>query len=353
MLVMRVKGEPFARGVQHGALVASQARAMVRRFCGSIDPTQPQVRDRQRQMEGTMQAVCPEMLEEMRGIAEGAAMAYEDILLLNCSIEFGGLDQMLGCSNVILADTPCGTMHGFNHDVDPADAAPFVMGQFLETAEGVKIKRIVWAGTVWTAAGINNHGLTQGVSTVFVKDANWNNGIPVNVLTALPLLRCTGVADVIELMQTVSPVNHGYNFAFSDGEGHAAIVERAPTRCAVRHLEGKVLGCTNMYCTPAAQPLMAENGGGLLENSRQRADRLAHITADPGWSHDMDGLQMILRDHARPGGACQHADSGQAALNSSHSYIMIPSQRQLLVTDGLPCRHPYLPLQAWLDPLCG
>jgi hypothetical protein len=223
------------------------------------------------------------------------------------------------------------------------------MGQFVETAEGVKIKRIVWAGTVWTAAGINHHGLTQGVSTVFVKDANWNSGIPVNVLTALPLLRCSGVSDVVELMQTVSPVNHGYNFAFSDAAGRAAIVERAPTRCAVRYLEGKTLGCTNVYRTAATEPLMAEGGGGLIENSRQRADRLAHITADPGWSRDLDGLEMILRDHARPGGACQHAEAGQAGLSSSHSYIMIPSQRQLLVTDGLPCRHPYLPLQAWLD----
>ncbi len=350
MLVMSVQGEPFARGLQHGTQVAVQVRAMHRRFCGSIDPTQPQVRDRVRQMEGNMQTVCPEILEELRGIATGVGLAYADILLLNCSIEFGALDRIMGCSNVILADTPHGVLHGMNHDVDPADAVPFVMGQFLETAEGAKIKRIVWAGTVWTAAGINSLGLTQGVSTVFVKDSNWDRGIPVNVLTALPLLRCGGVPDAVELMRGVSPINHGYNFALSDREGRAAIVERSPTRCEVRHLDDKVLACTNMYCASTTRLVMAESSHGLIENSRRRADRLAQITAGAGWSRDLDGLQAMLRDHARPGGACQHAETGQADLYSSRSYIMVPSQRQLLVADGLPCRHPYLPLQAWLDP---
>jgi isopenicillin-N N-acyltransferase-like protein len=350
MLVMSVKGDPYARGVQHGVLVAAQARGMIRRFCTSIDPTQPQVRDGVRRMEGTMRAVCPEILEELHGIAAGTGLAYEEILLLNCSIEFGGLDRIMGCSSVILAHTPHGLLHGMNHDVDPTDAVPFVMGQYVETAQGAKAKRIVWAGTVWTAAGINDRGLTQGVSTVYVKDTNWDGGIPVNVLTALPLLRCGGVGEAVDLMQGVSPINHGYNFAFSDSDGRAAIVERSPTRCGVRHLDDKMLACTNMYSTPTTQPHMVETRDGLIENSRQRADRLAQIAADPGWSPDLDGLQMMLRDHAKPGGACQHAETGQAGLVSSHSYIMVPTQRRLLVTDGLPCRHPYLPLSAWLDP---
>lgn len=348
MRVIETSGSYLNRGRQHGQAFARQVRALYERFCEGINPGDPMVKSRLDQIERNMQAACPEILEELQGMAMGSGMAYEDILLLNASTEFGAVDHLAHCSNFVLAGAPHGMLHGMNHDVNPANAVPFVVGELVYLETGITLKRIVWTGTVWTAAAVNSLGLSFGESTVWVEDENWDAGLPINILIALPVLRCATVPEAVALVQELAPIKHGYNFVFTDRQGQAAIVERSPTRSAVRYLENRGLYCANTFHSPVMQEVMADVPD-TRQNSQDRWQNFERFAADPGWLWDMDGLQQVLRDHTRPGGACQHGRPDQAGLYSAHSYIMIPDQNQLLVTDGLPCRQPYLPLRVWLD----
>jgi predicted choloylglycine hydrolase len=348
MLAIETSGSFFERGKQHGSAFARQTRALYRRFCNSIDLARVDVRDKLQKLERNIQAICPEILDELHGIADGAGMDYMAILLLNSSVEFGAIARPAGCSNFVMAGTPHGILHGMNHDVDPEDAMPFVAGERLRLESGSLVKRMVWTGTVWTAAATNSYGLTFGESTVWVKDTNWEAGVPVNILISLPILRCTNVSEAVALLKEMAPVMHGYNFVFTDSGGNAAVVERSPTKYAVRYIEGRALYCSNSFRTQTLQAVMADMPE-ITQNSNDRWYHFEQIAGDKSWMWDIDGLQATLRDHSKPGGACQHASIGQAGLYSAHSYIMIPAQNQLIVSDGLPCRHPYLPLGAWID----
>lgn len=348
MLIRETTGTPFERGKQRGVADTDQIRAFYGRFCQGLSLEHAETRDKVKRVESNMRRTCPEVLEELAGVAAGSDLKYEEILLLNCSVDLGAIDHLAHCTNFIMVGTPHGMLHGQQHDVDPTNAMPFVTGEHVHLDDGTLLKRIVWVGSAWGGIGVNSRGLSLGESTVWVRDTNWETGIPINILAGLPLMRCGRVSEAIELLQEIAPINYGYNFACTDVTGDAAIIERSPTRCAVRRLEGRALWCTNYYYESPMQELMA-HAPDIIGNSKARWRNLAQIANDAEWSWDMDGMQAALRDHTEPGGICQHAGPGQADLCSSHSFIMVPSQNLLLLTDGLPCKHPYLPSQAWLE----
>ncbi len=347
MRVIRVEGDPVELGRSHGRAFARGAHDLFRCYCGALKIPQERLREGLQRMEDNMAAVCPDILEELRGIADGAGMAYQDVLLLNGSVEFGAIDDHAHCTNVAFAGTPHGVLHGHNHDVAPSLAVPFVVAEHARPDCGEPVKRVVWTGTVWTAAAVNAQGLTSSVADVWVTDTNWDHGIPINTLTTLPTRRCATVDEAVELLNEIAPINFGYNFLLTDASSKAAVVERSPTRCGVRYLEGRALWSTNHFCLPEMREVMAAPAE-LLRDSHDRWERLETIVADSAWPWDMDGLQMALRDHAQPGGLCQHSGPGQAGMYTSHSHIMVPAQFQLLIADGLPCRYPYLPTEAWV-----
>lgn len=348
MILRETRGTPFERGKQHGAAHAVSARALYARFCERLRLDDPDVGQRVRLVEGNMRRVCPEVLDEISGISDGTGLSYEQVLLLNCSVDLGAIDHLAQCTNVIFADTPHGILHAENHDIEPSNAARLVVGEHAHLPNGVLVKRVMWAGTTWGTIGVNSLGLSFGESTVWVKDTNWETGIPINVLAGLPLMRCGTVSEVVSLLEEAAPINYGYNFACTDTSGDAAIIERSPTRCAVRRLAGRALWCTDHFHEPEMLEVQADTPE-IVANSLDRWSNLARIAADPDWFWDLDGLQATMRDHTDPGAICRHNGPHDSASCTTRSCIMVPAWRQLLLADGYPCLHPYLPSQAWLE----
>ncbi len=110
--VLHIEGNPYERGLQHGRLMAPEIAGYIGVLAAAGDPASPQenwaVR---REFVNTMFArkFTPELLEEMKGIADGAAAAgakyaghpldLSDIVMLNMSIEIEAL-------NIAVAATP-------------------------------------------------------------------------------------------------------------------------------------------------------------------------------------------------------------------------------------------------------
>jgi hypothetical protein len=107
-IVLHIEGEPYERGVQHGRLLAPEIAAHVRCFAATQNPKSPA--DGWKQTRTLVNALFlrrydKEYLEEMKGIADGAAAAgarYEgraidlvDIVALNAWPEIDTLDSAL------------------------------------------------------------------------------------------------------------------------------------------------------------------------------------------------------------------------------------------------------------------
>ena len=110
-IVLHIEGKPYDRGYQHGTLLATEIAAFVRCFAaeqGAKDPAAAWQHVRRLSSAIFLRKFDREYLEEMRGIAEGAADAgatfngraldVTDIVALNCWAEIdtldGGLDAL-------------------------------------------------------------------------------------------------------------------------------------------------------------------------------------------------------------------------------------------------------------------
>ncbi len=104
-IVLHVEGKPYERGVQHGTLMATEIAAYVRCFAaeqGSKDPSSAWESVRRLTKALFLRKFDSEYLEEMQGIADGAAEAgakfdgraidLTDIVALNCWAEIDTLD---------------------------------------------------------------------------------------------------------------------------------------------------------------------------------------------------------------------------------------------------------------------
>ena len=107
-IVLHIEGEPHQRGFQHGKLLAQEIAAHLRCFAAVRSPKAPEVgwkHTRTLVNALFLRRFHPEFLEEMRGIAEGAAaggakfdkrpLDLLDIVALNCWAEIETLDAAL------------------------------------------------------------------------------------------------------------------------------------------------------------------------------------------------------------------------------------------------------------------
>ena len=353
MEVIEVTGSAFERGCQHGKAFADKARACCEyyRVVGGLDVQDPSTARRLDLIERNVERLAPSLLDEVRGISAGSGVPYREVLLLNSSTEFGAIEPLVrGCTNMIMADAPHGILHGYNYDHKPGAVMRFSAGEVAALGNGRHVSCSTWPGTIWTIAGVNNAGLTQGMSGVWTVDSNWDEGIPSHMLARLPLQQCSSVPEAVALVSQLCPIATSYNLVFSDVHGDAAIVEKSPTGQAVRHLEGRALFCANTFVTDQMQDKLNVRNEHLLTNARHRLQNLERLTGDKQSTWDMARLLEILRYHSKDGGSiCMHGEPGDlAGFQSIHSYLMIPVDRRILATDGIPCQFPHLPLRTWL-----
>jgi hypothetical protein len=105
-IVLHIEGDPYDRGTQHGRLLANEIAAYLRTFALMQNAKAPEEGWRTTRMFGNalfLRKFDKEYLEEMRGIADGAAAAGArfdnrpvdllDIVLLNCWAEIMTLDE--------------------------------------------------------------------------------------------------------------------------------------------------------------------------------------------------------------------------------------------------------------------
>jgi predicted choloylglycine hydrolase len=346
-----IRGTAFERGYQHGkAFMQKAINCMHYWFDASkVNGDEPEVTKRLETIENNLTKSAPFILEELSGLASAIGIPFSKILLFNSITEFGAIEEIAHCTNVVMAETPYGVLHAYNWDHFSRLAGQFIIGESTTLGNGVKILRVSWVGTTWTIAGINSFGLTQGISGVWTTDTNWNAGIPSNILLRLPLEICTDVEEAISFLEQIFPITHGHNIVFADAKGNAAVVEKTPTKQAVRRLNKGALFCTNMFLSENMDDVVNKTKFQTLTNARQRDQNLENLLRNNKISTDLDGIQQIMRFHSSQGSICSHGGTGDInGLQSNKSFIMVPNDHSLMVTEGLPCKFPYIPLQAWL-----
>jgi isopenicillin-N N-acyltransferase-like protein len=353
---INIVGSPYELGYQHG----QQARELIRLCfdqCCRFDSADDR-REKERLaalIESNVATHMPQAAEEMKGIADGSGMRYEEIQLLNfwnelwgpawygetsASAPFGALST--GCTAIGMVTSDGVPLLGKTVDDREEIANPeLFVRQRVQPDQGYDFVQYACPGTgiLGASVGVNEKGLVWGTTSLLPNESNWE-GIPAFILARHLLQHCATVREALTTAHQFSTINFGLLIMFADPSGDIAVLERS-TRQAERWLDRakgeRVIFATNHTITKEMEDIL---GGSeeLLENSRQRLANL--VRQSESLSLSMEGLRKLLRDHSQPGAICQHGPY----LHTLVSEIASPSQRTVWVTEGPPCQNEFVPV---------
>ena len=385
-LVVELTGEPYERGRQHGTALRSQVRLFRDRLYGDI------VFKRGRAFGAAFTAVLwgiltqmhrhipRELREEMRWVADGAAVSYRDVLLFNCFddvlhtliqlnpvvapiMSHRFVAPILGrfaCSSFVLGGSRTETgrpFHGRNLDyflndgfIDPDGLVPQVLRDHVvvfvvRPSRGRAFASVAWPGFVGAVTTLNGAGLSLACLTSFTPRET-PNGIPLLLLYRL-MAQYGGSLDEAEWLLRGVRRTIGNNVTLASGpEDDARRFEFTMDRLAVaRPRDGLVLA-TNHFQDPWLAELQV---GWVVPNSEFRLARLAELFAHGRFG--LDDAQAALIDTGCVEGAATEWDCLQNP-GTIYSTIADPSRLLLWVRthDGVDRPFVELDLADRLDP---
>lgn len=353
-----VRGGPYERGFQHGRecgdLIARYADTLlgtIRQEASwralSIDPSldRDALLVRCQAFLPQYEAFAPHLVEEMRGIADGAKLEFAEVLLVNVRAEVMGIrsddaashspDALAavsdGCTAFALgrkATADGSIIAGQNLDQDPLNADLLIMLR-IEPVDAPSALMCTFAGLVGYP-GINAAGITVFQNALSTSD--WRpHGMPHYLLKRVLLEQVTldGCLDVLRHARLCSSTN----YVLADRDG-VVDVETTPAGIARVTAKDDVVVHANHF----ADPVLARDDALLpgLPDSACRANRLAALIAESPERPTAKTMMMMLADHdGYPASICRH----QPGFATIASLVAEPDQGRLHVAARNPCQH--------------
>ncbi len=282
----------------------------------------------------------PQFVEELRGIASGAGVPFEEVWTLNC---YEGLtevtQQVWGCTslgvrndqtaegNVLLAHnedwTTVDREHVYLVRAEPDDGPAFVGMTY---------------GPLLVNIGLNAEGIGVAIDSVYPTDGRV--GVP-RILCSRAVLNACTIGQAIRACVPKLRAG-GYSYMLADSHGELYCVETSATTHQVLYGEGGWLAHTNHYLSPKMQALEEP---GTYSSSHVRLNRARRLLRSQLGSVSVVTLQSLLRDHVnRPDSICMHEDPSEPPHDRQEtlvSLVMDLGARVVWAAPGPPCESDY------------
>jgi len=333
--LVEVSGDSYAMGYQHGeqagVLVKHYARLIVKSTGISLES----LCARTMAYLPLMEELSPEFVKEVRGLADGAGISFEEALLCQARGTAARV-PLEGCTALALTGsaTPDGaTLGAQNIDQEPEYADIMILLRVQPNDGRPEALMLTPAGQLGYQ-GMNEWGLAHFSNALF--DSDWQMGLPHYPLKRL-LLEQQTVGQAIDLMASHRTCSAG-NVLLCDGQGRVGDVEYRPEGVAVPDADSPDAALhTNHYLS---REFCVHERHSVLD-SRDRLDRLRQLVRD-NWGHiTVDTVKHILADHqGDPCAICRHGGTHGERFAGFHTVaglIAEPGKRQLHVRRGHGC----------------
>lgn len=338
-------GSPYERGLQLGrsasGRVAHTVAAYLIRFRAQAGLRRDAVLAQGERFIPAIERYAPELLDEMRGIADGAEYDLREIVAINARTELlYGLPARAECTALGADARASADGHvrvGQNWDWHPALAGGLVLWA-IRRDEGHDVVTLTEAGMVGKI-GANAAGLALCVNLLTGDADHAGPAAPMHVILRHVLDTARTVDEAIAVLAAAGRCT-SCNQLLGDRDGNLADVESTPAGQAVFLPEAGILVHTNHCLEPefaAADRYVRDNPETLAR--RQRARELAEAPLSEA------GFLAVLADHATaPGSICCHVRHDRPAEERAESIASIVfdlTAGTLDLADGPPCSFPY------------
>lgn len=282
----------------------------------------------------------PQYVDEMRGVAEGANVSFDDIVVLNV-MEAVTMDalHLTRCTSFAVNDERTADGHvlaAHNEDWIPEDendvfvisARPDKEPPFLAMTYGGLLPNV----------GFNAYGIAQLIDSVYPNDSRI--GIPRLVVSRAVLAsrRLSGAIG----RTLISHRAAGYNHLLVHDSGEIYSVEVSARKFEILHGTDGYMVHTNHYLSPTMKEIESEPEELISSRVRYfRANRLLRQNS----AHSIKSLQSIQKDHVNlPNSICNHNIDGIDPLdreNTISALVIDLTSREMHIAWGNPCQNAY------------
>lgn len=282
-----------------------------------------------------------EIWEEMKGIAEGSGISFEDILMLNIPAYF--MTQYLGQECSMIMARGRATSDGLTYVIKNRDMSTYIEQAVIEReySNGLKIVEVNGAGTVtYPASGMNSFGLGVATTGFWSEKASpdletiASSHIFVNV--HLILKNCRTAREALEYVKG-SPRMNGLNIILVDSQD-AFLVEMTKDRIQVEEDTGNgILFRTNHYISSEFQAFNPEEE--KYPSTYFRYRRIKELLEKQYGKIRFQDLFRIMSDHKNGGNAiCRHPQEGYPGWTMSTSLFVLEDREAWTTLDN-PCKN--------------
>ncbi len=353
---LEARGRAGDLGLAHGRAFAPQIKFNLDFYTRWLSQSGAYPADRLMQLAKAFVPVIgkhfPDMMEEIDGIAIGAGVKTEEIVLINARTDISAIAErevqrlaIPACTTLALFGQIKGrpaVALGQNWDWDPLMArAPVVLR--LEPANAPRLVTLAEAGML-AKIGFNQHRL--GVCLNFLSHTADGQpghfGIPIHCLLRA-VLTCVSLKQAVETIES-SPRCASANFLLAqhDAGGPEALdLEINPDTVATLTRTGNRLIHTNHFLSPALAAGCTSGRGPSTMNRHATAEKLArHLEeteADPG--KRMQQVLVSREGLPYPISRDRNPDPSSSTLAG---IVMDLTRNRLTLTNGPPHKSPWI-----------
>jgi isopenicillin-N N-acyltransferase-like protein len=283
----------------------------------------------------------PELVEMLKGQADGAGVTFDEVLALRCSLELGFYYQRITTLCTSFAATGNATkggktIIGQTYDLTPGISIDLVKTKF---ADGMEQLSMVFAGGGDGELPLNSAGLGM-VLNVMVSPAE-EQLLNVPCACVIPkAMRQKRIGDALGVVCAAGRSILYYGFA--SAEGDIIGIETRPDDYNVIQPERDMLVHTNHYLTERFKK--GNKTFGFMEgDSYIRVQRLKRLMEKHYGELTVELMEEFLTDHNDyPRSICKHTDLQTQFGETLAAVIMVPEERVMYATCGQPCQHEYV-----------
>ncbi len=340
------EGEPFASGLQMGQSETDRVRhtitAYMEMFRQKAGLQHEEALANAERFIPVIEDYAPQLLAEMRGIAEGAGRDLREIVAINARTELVyGARQQAECTSIGISAAASADGHlrlAQNWDWHPSQVGAVILW-IIRRNDGPDVMTLTEAGMVGKI-GINAAGLAMCVNLLSSESDYDGPAVPMHIILRSILEKAHTVAEAIAILHTTKRCT-SCNHLLADRSGALADVEATPNGLRVLYPINGILTHTN-HC------LNSE----LFEHDRfareqpetlAREDRVSTLTIQQ--QIDEAYLHTILSDHGTaPNSICLHQQKELPIMEQNESIASIIfdlTAGSVDIADGPPCQHAY------------
>lgn len=268
--VVFLRGTPAQRGLALGRLLKQPIRRIIKKYLRGM--VFPRLGGKEMALVVARAAepmISAEVKDEMKGIAQGADVSYDDVLMLNAHVDA----LVVGCSTAVIlpaAAADRGMITGRNLDWPaPRGMEKLAVLEVVRSEKGVSYANYTYPGFVGILTGINACGVSVAMNVSSSKD-NSRSCVPTPLLLRDALERSKSASSLLSHVSRARRCS-GFLITAADPRG-ASVLEVSAGKTGMRAPKKNLLLSTNHYRSKVMIPVQKGEPG------RSTLDRLEALS---------------------------------------------------------------------------